>query len=105
MKLFKFLAIVSTAVGLVVAAPTPGVEVEFLNSTSTLEGRNHCYDQPERNPDCRHGCGWYSFTANVGSMTLVAAPPSAPLICEQFGDRLFRISLGADCECSIWKSV
>ncbi|KAF2800265.1 hypothetical protein K505DRAFT_355832 [Melanomma pulvis-pyrius CBS 109.77] len=102
MQFFKFFAIASTAIGLVVAAPTPSVEVEILNSTSTLEGRTHCYDNPEKNPDCRHGCGWYSFSANVDNMPLVAAPPSAPLICEQFGGRLFRFSLGEDCECSIW---
>jgi hypothetical protein len=37
MKLFNFLAVVSTTLGLVVAAPTPSVEVELYSGTSSLE--------------------------------------------------------------------
>jgi hypothetical protein len=55
MQFVKFLATISTILGLVVAAPTPGVEVELYNGTSTLEERSHCYDHPNEKPDCRQG--------------------------------------------------
>jgi len=55
MKFFNLLAVFSATLGLVVAAPTPGVEVELYNGTSTLEERSHCYNNPNENPDCRQG--------------------------------------------------
>lgn len=55
MQFVKILTAISAILGLVVAAPTPGVEVELYNGTSILEERSHCYDHPNEKPDCRQG--------------------------------------------------
>lgn len=105
MQTFKFLFVVAATLGLIVAAPTSSVETELYNSTSPLEARSHCYDHPAEKPDCRKGCGWYSFDSGIGGNTLVIAPPSDPLLCESFNGQLHRISMGGRCHCDIWRYV
>jgi hypothetical protein len=105
MQIFEIFAIISTKLILIIATPTPGVKVERYNSTNTLEERSHCYDHPAEKPDCRKGCGWYSFDSHVASNALVVAPPSDPLLCELFNGPLHRISMGSSCHCDIWRCV
>jgi hypothetical protein len=105
MQVFELLAVISTKLLLIVAAPTPGVDVERYNNTATLKERSHCYNHPAENPDCRKGCGWYSFDSHVASNALVVAPPSDPLLCELFNGPLYRISMGLSCHCDIWRYV